>query len=183
MPLEHGVGLEGMVEQAEQVVAVERIEDIDLRATQQRTDDLERRVLGGGTYERDSALLHGAEQGVLLRLVEAMYLVDEQNGPPLAEDAARIGSAAVQHLAHLFHPTGDGAQRVKWHLGLLGNDASQRGLAHTGRPPQDERRDVAALYHAAYHRALAHEVPLPYVVVERLGTQTLGKWLIHDKSR
>ena len=97
--------------------------------------------------------------------------------------AARIGTAAVQHLAHLFHPTGDGAQRVKWHLGLLGNDASQRGLAHTGRTPQDERRDIAALYHAAYHRALAHEVPLPYVVVERLGTQTLGKWFIHDKSR
>ncbi len=61
-PLKHLVGLQGMVEQAKQVVLVERVEHIDLRAREERPDDLERGILGGGTDEGDDTLFHSTQQ-------------------------------------------------------------------------------------------------------------------------
>ena len=57
---------DGPVQQLLKVGLVERLEDVELTTGQQRTDDLEGRVLGGGTDECDDALLDGAEQRVRL---------------------------------------------------------------------------------------------------------------------
>ena len=111
-----------------------------------------------------------------------MYLVDEQDGPPLGEDAAGVGLATVEHLAHVLDARGDRTQGVEGHLGVLGDDAGQGGLAHSRRPPQDKRRDVAALDHAANHRALAHQVALADVVIEGAGPQPFGKRFVGHES-
>ena len=60
--LKHLVGLDGPVEQLQQVVAVQWLQHIDLRPREQRPDDLERGVLGGGPDEGDRAILHGPKQ-------------------------------------------------------------------------------------------------------------------------
>ena len=58
---------------------VERLQDEHLRAREQRRVDLERRVLGGGADEDEVAGLDAGQEGVLLRLVEAVDLVDEED--------------------------------------------------------------------------------------------------------
>ena len=65
-----------------QVVLAERLQGKDAGARKQRRDDLERRVLRGGPDEGDRALLDVGQNRVLLRLVEAMDLVDEEQGAP-----------------------------------------------------------------------------------------------------
>ena len=58
----------------------ERLEAEHLAAREQRRVDRERRVLGGGADQRDRARLDVGQEGVLLRLVEAVDLVDEEDG-------------------------------------------------------------------------------------------------------
>src|SRR5947199_150914 len=71
--------------------------------------DFERRVLGRRADEHDVAGFDTREEGVLLRLVEAVNLVDEHDrstagAPP---DAFRLG----HHLADLLDPREHGAER------------------------------------------------------------------------
>ena len=61
------------------VVLAQRLEHEDLRARQQRRVHLERRVLGGRADEDDVAGLDARQEGILLRLVEAVDLVDEED--------------------------------------------------------------------------------------------------------
>ena len=72
---------------------VEPVQHQDLTARQQGAGQRERRVLGGRADQRDRAVLDLGEQAVLLRAVEAVDLVDEQQralaGPPLARAPPR----------------------------------------------------------------------------------------------
>ena len=79
--------------------SVERLELVDLRARQQRRVDLEVRVLRRRADQRDDALLDRGQQRVLLRLVEAVDLVEEQDRA-LAVRAEPL-ACAREHLAHL----------------------------------------------------------------------------------
>ena len=69
--------MDSAVEEFQEIILLQRLEDIELATAEQRTDDLKRRVLGGSTDEGDNTLLDGTQQGVLLRLGETMDLVDE----------------------------------------------------------------------------------------------------------
>src|SRR5262249_54673150 len=73
-------------------------------ARQERGVDLERGVLGGGADQHDCALLHVGQEGVLLRLVESVDLVDEQHGRPPA--ARALGFRVGRDLADLL-PAGE----------------------------------------------------------------------------
>ena len=61
-----------------------RLELVDLRAREQRRVDLEVRVLGRRADQRHEPLLDPGQQRVLLRLVEAVDLVEEEDRPPAA---------------------------------------------------------------------------------------------------
>jgi hypothetical protein len=63
------------------VVNSERFEREDAAARQQRADDLEGWILRRRAYECDRAVLDGGQQRILLRLIEAMNLVHEENRP------------------------------------------------------------------------------------------------------
>ena len=51
-----------------------------MRPAQQRGVELEARVLGGGTDQRHGAALDVGQEAILLRAIEAVDLVDEQQG-------------------------------------------------------------------------------------------------------
>ena len=70
----------GTLQEFQQVVLLQRFQYVELAARQQRTDHLERGVLGGGAYQCHRTLLHRTEQRVLLRLAETVDFVDEQYG-------------------------------------------------------------------------------------------------------
>ena len=65
----------GSVDEFQQVVLLERLENIQLAARQQRAYNLERRILGRCTYQRHYTLFDRTQQRVLLRLRKTMYLV------------------------------------------------------------------------------------------------------------
>ena len=50
--------MDGSVKQFQQIILLKRLEDIELTTRQERTDDLKRRILRGGTYQRHNPLLH-----------------------------------------------------------------------------------------------------------------------------
>jgi len=72
------------------------------------------------------------EEGVLLRFVEAVDLVDEDDGPPA------LGQEEPARLLHQFLDLGDfgqyGAERDEGVPCLAFDDPGQRRLAGAGRP-------------------------------------------------
>ena len=166
--------LDRAVEQNSQVALVERFEHIYLTAAQQRRYDLERGVLGGGADERYHALLDGSQQRILLRLVEAVDLVDEQKCRTGVEQM--LVASLLDHFAYILHAAGYGRQGVERTVELRRYDLGQRRLAYARRPPQYERRYAARRQKAAEHAALADQMSLTYILVERMRPQPLCQW-------
>ena len=83
-----GVG-QRLARDREEVVLRQRLELEDAAAADQRLVDLEVGVLGGRADQDDRAVLDPRQQRVLLRLVPAVHLVDEEDGA-LAELAAAL---------------------------------------------------------------------------------------------
>ena len=181
---QHGVGLahfyfaffqhyirgKGAVKQSQQIVLLQRLQHIELAARQQGADDLERRILRRGTDKGDDALLYGSQQGILLRLGETVYLVNEQDGACRRKEAVALGP--FDDLAHILHAAGHGAQGVEGRLQAVGNDLRQSGLSHAGRPPQDEGGNAAGVYHPPQDGPLAHQMLLADVFVQGLRTKS-----------
>ena len=80
---------------------VERLEPEQRGPRHQRRVDLEVRVLGRRADEDDQAALDGRQQRVLLRLVEAVDLVEEQDRALVVLAEPALGP--LEHLADVLH--------------------------------------------------------------------------------
>ena len=105
------------------------------------------------------------QQRVLLRLVEAVDLVEEEDrraaaGAPLA--------GAGDHLAHLGAAGLHGGQLLEGGVGVLGGEPRERRLAGARRAVEHHRVRLAGLERRAQRRALAEQVLLADELVERL---------------
>jgi hypothetical protein len=142
-------------------------------AREERRDDLEARVLGGGPDEGHRSCLDVRQQGVLLPLVEAVDLVDEEDGalavepPPLPR--------RLDDLPDLLHPPEDGAEGYEDRASPPGHDACQRRLAGAGRPPKEEGGDLVRLDGAAEHAPGPEHVLLTDEVLQPARPQPLGQ--------
>ena len=58
----------------------QRLQNVDTRPRKQRRNNFERRILGGRADQADVALFHVRKKRILLRFIEAMDFVDEDNG-------------------------------------------------------------------------------------------------------
>ena len=142
------------------VLVAERLEAHDPRARQERRVDLVVGVLGGRPDERDGARLDVRQEGVLLALVEAVDLVDEEDRRRAA-GRRPLGRAGDQR-AHVGHAAHDRAEGLETGAGGVGQEARQGGLAHARRAPQDHRREVPAAQLAGQRALLADEVTLAH---------------------
>src|SRR5439155_418888 len=151
----HRVGADRRVELAQttlddalQLVAVEGFEPEHAAAREQRSDDFEGTIRGGRADERDGPVLDVGQDRVLLGLVEAMDLVDEQHG-------AHAGALMHGRLRHRLAQVGDaGRDRAHGHhprLRLGGQEPGERGLPAARWSPQDDARQVARLGELAQH--------------------------------
>ena len=122
-------------------LVVERLEHQHTGPRQQWRVQLERRVLGRRANEHDGAVLHHRQEGILLRAVEAVNLVDEQQrplpglrgAPRRLEDFLQIGDAGE-----------DRRDLLEMQIGLVGQQPRDRGLAGAGRAPEDQRAERPA---------------------------------------
>ena len=172
---------QGAMEQLQEVVFLQGLEHIELATREQGAYDLERGVLGGGSYERDVSALDSSQERVLLRLAEPMDFVDEEDGRRGGEEAVVL--CPVDDVAHVFHAAGDGTQGVEGNLELMCDDLRQRGLPHTRRSPEDERGYPSCVNHLAQDGPLAHQMFLPDVFVERAWAHSFGQRCAHNGTK
>ena len=176
--LEKDICCESMVKQPHKVIHLKALENIDLTTAEERTDDLERRILSSGSNERHDTLFYCTKKAVLLRLGESVYLVDKEYGRHTSSHTGEEAtlSGTLNDVSHILHTGSDGTQRVERHIEHVGNDICQSGLPYPRRSPQYERRYSLLLYHASDDSTLANEMLLPYVFVQCLRTQSFCQW-------
>jgi hypothetical protein len=140
----------------------QRRRGVDAAAGEQRGVDFEGGVFGGGADEADAAALDVGQEGVLLGLVEAMDLVDEEDGAravggglfgvdhdlldllDAGEDGGELDEAGVGEvamiLARVVLPVPGGPQKImRWGRRFRLRDAAAcRGRA--GAPGRRTRR-------------------------------------------
>ena len=121
----------------------ERAQHVHAAPREQRAVDLERRILGGGADQHDRALLDVGQECVLLRAVEAVDLVDEEDRAAASPRALRLGLR--DDLTDLLHAGEHGGKRDEARPGDVGHQRSERRFPRARRAPQDHRVQLAAL--------------------------------------
>ena len=120
-----------------QVGVAERLDPEHHRPTDEGGVDFEERVLRGCPDQGQHALLDRGQQGVLLRLVEPMDLVEEEDGPPAL--LHHPGAGAVDDLTHVPHARRHRRQGDELAVRLRRNHPGEGRLARARRAPQDDR--------------------------------------------
>ena len=96
------------------------------------------------------------EEGVLLGLVEAVDLIDKEDG--LAAACRLMRPGLLDDLADLLDPGEHGRKKDELGLGGVGENGGQRGLARSGRTPEHQRGNTAAVDELAQQLAFSHQV-------------------------
>ena len=168
-----GVVGEGAQHQGAEVGGGERLEAEQGGARQQRAGEGEVGVLGGRPHEDEQALLHVGQQGVLLGAVEAVHLVEEQDGALAVLTGP--GRGPLGDLPDVLHPGGHRGERFERLAGGAGHEAGDGRLAGAGRSPEDHRRQAVGLDQDAQRTAGAEQVLLADDVVEGARPQAGGQ--------
>ena len=113
------------------------------------------------------------QHGVLLPLVEAVDLVDEEDRPQAVAPEPVAGSR--DDRAHVVDAGGDGGELLERGSGALGDDARDRGLAGARRAEEDHRRRAVLLDRESQRGAGPEHVLLADELVEARRTETHGE--------
>ena len=153
------------------LVVRQRLELDDGAAGEEGGVDLEVGVLGRRADQRQQAALDAGQEGVLLALVEAVDLVEEEDRarPVRAEPVA----GALEDTAHVVDAGGDGGELLEHGARGLGDDSRERRLADSGRAVEDHRRRPVALDREPERRSVGEHVPLADELVERARADAL----------
>ena len=117
------------------------IEDHDLAAGEQRAVQLEGRVLGRGADQDDVAGFDVRQEDVLLRAVEAVDLVEEEDRALARARLRRLRAPSSTSRISLT-PVATAEYDRNVEARLRRDEPRQRRLADARRPPEDERRDA-----------------------------------------
>src|SRR6266403_4713312 len=123
------------VDQLFELLDTKRFEPKNLRTRDKRAVHIKERIVSRRTNQPEIAILNIRQKNVLLRLVEMMDLVNEQDRLlPRGAKAIRRRSNDAAHFGDVtFHTTDSNEFGVRH----LGNDAGQRGLAAARRSGED----------------------------------------------
>ncbi len=112
------------------------------------------------------------QEGVLLGLVEPVYLVDEQDGGP----AGAAGGLCARHrLPDVLDAAQHRRDGEELRVEGLGHQAREGGLPGTGRAPEDHRVRAPCLEGDAQRLARAEQVFLPDDFVQAARAHALGQ--------
>ena len=138
---------------------------LDHRAPrEERRVDLEVRVLRRRPDERDEPVLDRVQDGVLLRLVEAVDLVDEEDRPEAV--AAQPVARARDDGADVVDACRDGRDLLERGSRSLRDDPGDRRLPRARRAEEDHRRRTVLLDREPERGAGPEDVLLAHELVE-----------------
>lgn len=164
---------EGAVDEGRDVLAGEWLQLEDAGAGDQCAVDLEVRVLGGRADEDDGAVLDEWEEVILLRLVKAVDLIDEEDGLPAiaAVVLLRAGDDLLEVLL-----AGDGGVHLL-EVGLRGvrDDLREGRLAGARRAVKDEGAELVGPNRAVEQGARGDDLLLADDFVEGLRAHARGQ--------
>jgi hypothetical protein len=123
---------DGALEEGFDVVFAQGGELEDLAAADQGGVDGEEWVFGGCADEEDLAVFHVGEEDVLLGAVEAMYLVEKENGALAVEAEALLG--VVDDFADFLDADGGGVELLEVGFAVVGNERARVVLPVPGGP-------------------------------------------------
>ena len=153
-------------------LGIERAEHQHAGARQQRRIQFEGRIFGGGADQHDGAVFHHRQKRILLRTVESVDLVDE-------EQRALPGFAARARLLERLLQVGDAGEDrrnlLEMQIGFLRKKPRHGGLAGAGRSPEHQRAERAGRQHAGQHAVGTEQMVLAYDLGELLRPQLVGK--------
>ena len=112
------------------------------------------------------------QECVLLRFVEAMDLVNENDG---ASSVLTSAFGIGHHLLDLFDPGEHGGELDELRLGHIGDDLGERGFAGAGRSPEDQGTGVVALDLHAQRLARADQMFLADIFVQCARAHAVGE--------
>src|SRR3569623_3712388 len=114
----------------------------DAGPRKERGNHLKARVLRRSANEGNLPAFDKRQQKILLRLVEAVYLVDEENlGLPKLKC-----SPFARHIFYVLFARVDSRKFVKFGIQRVGIYSCMRRFAAPRRPPQFEGKEVLAFY-------------------------------------
>ncbi len=123
------------LQQLDDLIFGERLQYVDAGAGEQRPIDFERGILGGGANEANVTFFHVRQEGVLLGFVEAVNLVDEDDGAR----AVLAGAFGIgHHLLDFFDSGEDRGELDELRLGHARDNFCERRFPRAGRTPKDE---------------------------------------------
>ena len=164
---------EGAVDEGRDVLAGERLQLEDAGTGDQRAVDLEVRVFGSRADEDHRAVLDEREEIVLLRLVEAVDLIDEEDGLPAVATVVllRAGDDLLEVLL-----SGDGGVHLL-EVGLRGvrDDLREGRFAGARRAVKDEGAELVGLDRTVEQGAWGDDLLLADDFVEGFRTHTGGQ--------
>ena len=172
------------MDQVAHIVVGQWFELEDARSADQRPDDFEVGILRRRADQDDRAVFDVRQQRILLRFVEAVNLVDEQDGALVIHLQALFG--LFDDAADVAHARHHGVDLLEVAARGVGDDHRQRGLARARRPPQQDRGEQPiGLDGAPQEPPRPDDVVLPDVFVERTGAHPRGQRLAarHDRLR
>ena len=155
----------------------ERLQAHHARPGQQCRIDLERRVLRGGAEQCDQPAFDMRKHRILLRLVEAMDLIDEEDGA-LSNTCAL--ARALDDRAQVGHAGCCCTHRLERGCSQRRDKHRHRRLAGTRWSPQDHRRNLTGIECAAQHTPLPQHVFLAHELVERPRPHARRQWRVVD---
>ncbi len=121
------------------------------------------------------------QEGVLLALVEAVHLVDEDDGAAPGRAGCVLQRRALRDLGLLhrlpdvLHATEHRADGDELGVERTGHQAGDGGLAGAGRSPQDAAVRLTRLEGDAQRHALTEQLLLADHLAQRLRAQALGQ--------
>src|SRR5206468_2439580 len=149
----------------------ETLESVRPRAREEGAVHFERWVLGGRAYQDEQPALDVRKDSILLRLVETMNLVDEENRP-LARHLT--GAGVFRRSTQVGDAGGHATDGDHVRTRLAADHLGQGGLAAARRAPEHHRREAILLDSSAQHLAGADQVLLADKLVEHARPHSQG---------
>jgi len=157
-----------------QIIGRERLQHIDRGTREQRRVHLERGVLGGRAGEGEQAAFHVRQKRVLLRLVEAVHLIDENDGALRREAVPRL-LGQLDRLANVLHAAQHRADGDELRVERLRHEPRDRRLARARRPPEDARMRLPGFERQAQRLAWPEHLRLADHLGKLARAQALGQ--------